>query len=734
MRIPTSWHASLNYPAGIGNAPPRRRTMTFGIWSGRARCGSVPGMAVHLKTLQYWIVAWLAAMLLGTAAPAQLPTPGKNAIAASLVPESTVVVPGRTVTLALVMKPDKGWHGYWKNPGDSGIETQIAWNLPAGLTAGPIQYPVPERLIIAGLMNYVYEGDYAQLIDVQVPSDVAPGTKLPIRAKVDYLACTDEVCVPETANVAVDLEAGAAASQANRAMFDRWRQALPKPLGSEARFARAGNRLRLAIPVPAGLELSEPYFYPLTDGALSYAAPQSFSRAGDTLIVEVDAPPNGASLNAVEGVLKLSAGNGVSLKAVPGTVPPTGTPLTQEAKRSALGTSAIMAALLGAVLGGLLLNIMPCVFPILSLKALSLAKAAGDEAAAKREGLAYTAGAVLICVALGGALLALRAGGTAAGWAFQLQDPRVILILLLLMTAVALNLAGLFELPALTGGSRLAEKRGTSGAFWTGALAAFVATPCTGPFMGAALGAALVLPAAPALAVFAGLGLGLALPFLLLGFVPALRRRLPKPGAWMDRFRRIMSVPMFLTALALAWILGRQAGVNGMALGLAAAMLLGLALWWVGRRQGRARSWLPLAPAALAAVAAVILVPTVAAEPAMAAGSQNALKSEPFTEARLAALQQEGRRVFVYFTADWCVTCKVNEKGALEREQVAKAFADKQVAVLVGDWTRGDAAIGRFLEKHGRSGVPLYLYYEPGKPVQILPQVLTPSRLVSMVS
>jgi thiol:disulfide interchange protein len=415
-------------------------------------------------------------------------------------------------------------------------------------------------------------------------------------------------------------------------------------------------------------------------------------------------------------VLKLSDGNGVSLKAVPGTVPAAGASLSQEAEQPAPGAPAVLAALLGAVLGGLLLNIMPCVFPILSLKALSLAKAGGDQGAAKREAIAYTVGAVLICLALGAALLGLRASGVAAGWAFQLQDPRVILSLLLLITAVALNLAGLFELPALTAGGRLAERRGLSGAFWTGALAAFVATPCTGPFMGAALGAALVLPTALALAVFAGLGLGLALPFLLLGFVPALRRRLPKPGPWMERFRRLMSVPMFLTALALAWILGRQSGVDGMALGLAAAMALGLALWWVGRRQGRARSWVPLAPAALAAVAAVVLVPTAAAGPAMAS-PQNVLKSEPFTEARLTALQQEGRPVFVYFTADWCVTCKVNEKGALEREQVAKAFAESQVAVLVGDWTRGDAAIGRFLEKHGRSGVPLYLYYRPGEPV-----------------
>jgi len=719
--------------------------MTFGIWWGGSRCGSIPLMEGQLRNRHHWIhwvVTWLAALLLGTAGHGQLPQPGKNAIAASLVPESALVVPGQTVTLALMMRPAKGWHGYWKNPGDSGMETQIAWKLPRGLTAGPIQYPVPERLIVAGLMNYVYEGDYAQLIDVRVPAGLAPGTKLPIRARVDYLACTDEVCVPETADVAVDLEAGPApAARTNRAMFDRFRQALPKPLGSEARFERAGNRFRLAIPVPAGLELREPYFYPLTDGALSYAAAQTFARAGDTLIVETDAPANGGSLDAVEGVLKLSDGNGLSLRAVPGIVPAAGAPLEIEKAQPAPGASAMLAALLGAVLGGLLLNIMPCVFPILSLKALSLTKAGGpsaslrtgDEGAAKREAIAYTAGAVLICLALGAALLGLRAGGAAAGWAFQLQDPRVILALLLLITAVALNLAGLFELPALTGGGRLAERGGLSGAFWTGALAAFVATPCTGPFMCAALGAALVLPTAIALAIFAGLGFGLALPFLALGFVPSLRRRLPKPGPWMARFRRLMSVPMFLTALALAWILGRQAGVDGMALGLAAATMLALALWWVGRRQGRRGVWVPLAPAAVAVAAALVILPTTATGPAMAT-PQGVLESEPFSEARLAALQQEGRPVFVYFTADWCVTCKVNEKGALEREQVAEAFAKSQVAVLVGDWTRGDAAIGRFLEKHGRSGVPLYLYYAPGKPVEILPQVLTPSRLVSMVS
>jgi thiol:disulfide interchange protein len=331
-----------------------------------------------------------------------------------------------------------------------------------------------------------------------------------------------------------------------------------------------------------------------------------------------------------------------------------------------------------------------------------------------------------ICLALGAALLALRAGGSAVGWAFQLQEPRVILLLLLLVTAIALNLAGLFELPSVAGGGKLAGRGGTAGAFWTGALAAFVATPCTGPFMGAALGAALVLPEAAALAIFAGLGLGLALPFLLLGFVPALRRRLPKPGPWMRRLRHILAVPMFLTALALAWILERQVGGAGLLVGLAAALAVAVALWWGGRRH----AWLPFAPAALAVAAALAFIPT-AVEPAEAHPG-GTLAAEPFSEARLAALRAANRPVFLYFTADWCVTCKVNEKAVLERAEVAAAFKARGVQVLVGDWTRGDAEIGRFLEKHGRSGVPLYLWYAPGKEADVLPQILTVSRVTGL--
>jgi DsbC/DsbD-like thiol-disulfide interchange protein/cytochrome c biogenesis protein CcdA len=654
-------------------------------------------------------------------------------IKASLVAESLTPAPGKPLTIALAMVPDKGWHGYWQNPGDAGVETRVDWTLPVGVSASPLAYPVPQRLTVAGLMNYVFEGPYAHLITLTLPSGLAPGTRLPIRAEVDWLACTDTICVPEKGSLALDLVVGdGRIAPADRARFDQWRAALPKPLNSNAQFAVEKGRVRIGIPLPEGVAVADPYFYPLTRDAIAYGEPQRVSRKGDLLIVETAA--GAAPGGAIEGVLAIGPDNGLTLRAVPGAVPSGGTPVGTAALGAAGGGLTTLLMTFGAaLLGGLLLNIMPCVFPILSLKALSLVRSGESERDARREALAYTAGVILVCLALGGALLLLRAGGEALGWAFQLQDPRVILTLLLLVTAIGFNLAGLFELPALSAGEGLTRSGGTTGAFWTGALAAFIATPCTGPFMAGALGAALVLPGGAAMVIFFGLGLGLALPFLLLGFVPPLRCLLPKPGAWMDTFRRILSLPMFLTGVGLAWILGRQAGVDAMTMGLVALLLVAAGLWWTGRRQGggKAAAWMPALLAILIAVGIGATLPKAAAEDATVSAGAGA---ERFSEDRLAALRAEGRSVFVYFTADWCLTCKVNEKAAIERSEVTTAFAKAGVATLVGDWTRGDPAIGRFLAAHGRSGVPFYLFYPAHGDPQELPQILTPSVLLALVS
>jgi thiol:disulfide interchange protein len=382
-------------------------------------------------------------------------------------------------------------------------------------------------------------------------------------------------------------------------------------------------------------------------------------------------------------------------------------------------------ALAGAMAGGLILNVMPCVFPILSLKALGLARAGGEERTARIEALAYAAGVITVCVALGGAILALRAGGGSVGWAFQLQDARVVAALLLLAAAIGFNLAGLFELTGIGAGGALAARSGAAGAFWTGALAAFVATPCTGPFMAAALGAALLLPWPAALTVFAGLGLGLALPFLAIGFVPALRRRLPRPGPWMETFRRLLAVPMWLTALGLAWVLGRQAGGDAVVAAIGAAAALAIGLWLTGLRQRalKGMTWLPAALGLAAAAAILAATPRASTATATEAGA------ERYDPARLAALRRSGRPVFLYFTADWCLSCKVNEGVAIDRAETRAAFARGHVATMVGDWTRGDPAIGRFLSEHGRSGVPLYLWYAANGRTRELPQVLTPGLL-----
>ena len=648
-----------------------------------------------------------------------------NHITPSLVAESMTPAPGTKVTLAFAMKPAPEWHGYWQNPGDAGLATRVAWIAPQGLVFGPLQYPVPQPLLIAGLMNYVYEKDYAELVSVDVPAGLAPGTKLPVAAKLDWLACNPQTCVPETATLSITLTVGdGAVAPDARAQFDRWRATLPRPLGADAHYQVANGRFRLEVPLPASVDAGKAYFFSATDGAIDYAAPQTAVHDGDRLVIETAAKPNAPA--KVDGLVKLGSDMGLSFAATPGTVVAAKSSGASAASRG----SGFWVAFGGAILGGLLLNIMPCVFPILSLKALSLARSGSDETNARGEALAYTAGVILVCAALGATVLGLRAAGGLAGWAFQLQDPRVIAGLLLLVLAIGLNLAGLFELPVLSGGDALAGAGGKSGAFWTGALAAFVATPCAGPFLGVALGAAILLPAVEGMAIFVGLGLGLSLPFLLLGFVPAIRRWLPRPGAWMDVFRHILAVPMLITALGLAWVLGKQAGVNGMAIGLAAALLMSLGLWWSGRRQTALKTgaWWPVLAALIAAVALIAMVPRDAAVAATASAG-----TEPFSETKLAELRKEGRPVFLYFTADWCLTCKVNEKAAIERGEVTKAFADKHVVTMVGDWTRGDPAISRFLAAHGRSGVPFYLYYPAGggEPRE-LPQILTPGLLANL--
>lgn len=632
--------------------------------------------------------------------------------------------PGEEWMLALRFTPvGEEWHGYWSNPGDAGLGMALQLDLPEGWEIGEALYPVPERLLIGELMNHIYEGQYVVLVPVRVPESADAEGITGVTGFIDYLACTDEVCVPQDAVL-----------QARQGGdFPKWRAQIAPPLSAETHFEVRDGNLRLAIPLPESVELSDPHIFIANERFVDYPPVQTFRRSGDMLTATIPLAETGSDTpSAVSGIVSFGSGQGVSFDATLGEVPEGGEVLVNMNSAEGL-TPRLWSLALGALVGGLILNIMPCVFPILSLKALSLARAGGSEAEARVEGAAYTAGVVLACVSLGALMLALRAAGEQVGWAFQLQEPGVVLVLLVLAAAITANFAGIFELPSF--GSSSGPKKGAAGAFATGLLAAFAATPCTGPFMAAAMGAALLLPVPEAVLLFALLGLGLALPFLLIGFVPALRRMLPKPGAWMETFRHVMAIPMGLTALALVWLVAQIGGRWFAAVALILVLGVVVGLWIVGQLQRRGKMAWPafgLVAAPFAVFAAIALPASYAAPTAQLAKS--ILEPSEFSQEALAEARASGQPVFLWFTADWCVTCKVNESVAIEREATQAAFEQAGVVAIVGDWTVRDEEITMFLTQQGVAGVPLYLWYEPGSEAEQLPQVLTSDMLADRAS
>ncbi|MCH7627796.1 MAG: thioredoxin family protein [Proteobacteria bacterium] len=647
--------------------------------------------------------------------------------AVRLVAEQTsLATNGGRLSLAFRIEPKAGWHIYWSNPGDTGYAPATDWTMASGFRAGPLQHPAPTRLVLQGLVSYVHEGPVTLLQDIATPALGAEGGPQRLAVHLDLLICSQGSCVPDPVDLDLMLPVGTGMKDpAAASLFAAARAALPQTLPGASQFVAAGNTLVLRLPdLRPGLDpAAKPMLFLDQPGlAATQAAP--LAKAGDgfvDLTLSVQQAP-GTTLSGVvvaNGRAQAFAAHRVA--ALPAAAPKAGFDTT------------FLIAFGTAVLGGLILNLMPCVFPILSLKAMALARYNSGESHARSEALGYALGVIGTVVALGAVLVALREGGSSAGWAFQLQNPLVVGALFLLVTAIAFNLAGLFELPSISV-SRSGDTSGFAGSVGTGALAAFVATPCTGPFMAGALGAAMVMPVLPALGVMAGLGFGIALPFLVLGFVPATRRWIPRPGAWMDKLRRALSLPMFATALGLAWIVGRQSGVSGMTAALAAATVLALGLWWYGARRAAGRSGHVFWPAALAALAILgVGVRPEEVRAGVAVGEADVLHSQPFTAERLAQLSAQHKPVFLYLTADWCLSCKVNEATTLTNPRVAAAFARAGVTVLRGDWTRQDPAIGRFLAQQGRAGVPLYLYVDATGATRELPQVLSPDMLLSLV-
>lgn len=714
-------------------------------------------MSLFLRLL-IALALWLAP---GVALAGFTPAPGLIAagaqrterIEAELVPLSAWVAPGSTAVVAVRQKIQPGWHTYWRNPGDSGGATTLTWTTPEDVRAGDIVWPVPERQRLLGLMNYGYSGEVYLPIPVETPADARPGSVLPLTVRADFFVCSDEMCVPETLTLRLDLpvrEGAAPRDPRHGAAIAAVLESAPRPAGVEARIARVDGVLVLSAgggPL-AGRDPGPTYFFPFRGGLLDHAAAQIgvFGPQGLTLRLQPgaetrDAGPSGP----VEGVLATAHG-AYEIVATAGPALP-GTSGTGDLATAAEGVTAapegtnlvaFAQALLFAVLGGLILNLMPCVFPILAMKAAALAASAHDARRARRDGLAFLAGVLATFLLLAGALLALRAAGEAVGWGFQLQSPPVTAGLALLMLAVALNLSGAFHVGGGlqgAGSGPLARLPGGLGAFFTGALAVVVAAPCTAPFMAFALGAALVMPWPLALMVFLGLGLGLALPFVAVSLSPGLLARLPRPGPWMERLKGLLAFPMYATALWLAWVFSRQTGAEALGLLFVAGVLLALGAWLAGvaqvergaGRSGRASLAAGILVLLLAGAALVLAARTPADTPgtAVAAGEEALSGAAWSTEAVEAALA-EGRPVLVNFTADWCVTCKINERTALSSPAVAEALERADAVYLVGDWTRRDDAITAELRRHGRSGVPLYLLYAPGQPEpRILPQLLT---------
>ncbi len=662
-------------------------------------------------------------------------------VTATLISDAAQVAPGQTFRVGLRQKLAPHWHTYWKNSGDAGAPPEIRLSLPNGATSGEIAWPGPDRIPAGPVMNYGYENEIVFPISVTVPRDAVPGQPFAVRAEADWLVCERE-CIPEKGTFTLDIPVGETAVAADddiRAAFATADARKPLPSPWTARLAPEGAALALTV---EGADLTtaavkSAYFYPATWGVIDHAAPQQLSLADGALTLALT---KGQTFNPeakADGLLALTDGGGVTrwFAINPSTVAASG---RTGAGASVIENLPLWQTMLFAFLGGLILNLMPCVFPVLAIKATAIAKLSGG--ALREVRLAsgfYTLGVLVAFAALAGTLLGIRAGGTAVGWGFQFQSPLFVAGMSWLLLAIGLNLSGVFEIGLGVGGTgqHLAQKSGHAGSFFTGLLAVIVATPCTAPFMGAAIGAALTAPVYVCLLIFLAMGLGLAAPYALLGIFPGLARALPRPGAWMVRLRQAMAFPMYASAAWLVWVLSQQIGDFGVLIALSGALLVALAAWMYGIAQhgaGRGLISRGLATAAIAGTLGLLVqldgAPSAAARTEAASGAAN---YEAFSNERLAALRKEGKPVFVNMTAAWCITCLVNERTTLSTDAIQQAFRDRGIVYLKGDWTNRDPEIGAYLRSFNRDGLPFYAFYPAGgrDPV-VLPPVLTETIVV----
>ena len=723
---------------------PALRTPLFAAFFPVSALASTLGstLAVTLA-VTLWPLASLAA------SGAVVTTPQVRAELVAHAPDG--VAAGKPLWLALKIDHQPHWHTYWKNPGDSGLPTTLQWTLPAGVAAGSIQWPTPGRLPIGPLMNYGYEGTLLLPVAVTVPAGFNADT-LGVKLRAEWLVCKD-VCIPESGDFELQVPVQAATA-GHAALFEATRAALPQPVaGAQATGAVEGSDLLLRVAgLPAAWHGKTLGVLPETTGVINNAAVPASSWKDGVWTVRIALDPHRSESPAAMPVVLTRAGQPAGLLVQvavttpwpaaalpPAPLPPLGAAQGVSPLTTPPTTDLSLALALGlALVGGALLNLMPCVFPVLSLKVLGFATHAHDRRGLLAGGLAYTAGVVLSFVALAALLLALRAGGEQLGWGFQLQSPAVVALLAALFTLIGLNLAGVFEFGSVLPSSWAAARarHPVVDSFLTGVLAVAVASPCTAPFMGASLGAAVALPSAQGLAVFAALGLGMALPYLLASAWPPVARMLPRPGVWMAHFKTAMAFPMFATVVWLVWVLGVQVGVDAVAALLALLLTVAFAAWALGSPAlgPRARSGFGAAALMLVLAALVWAVPALrqeAAARAPVAGED----WQPWSPERVAQAQAAGQPVFVDFTAAWCVTCQFNKRSTLGTAAVTSAFKARNVLLLRADWTRRDATISAELARLGRSGVPVYLLYTPGAAgPRMLSEILSVSEVLDALN
>ncbi len=673
-----------------------------------------------------------AALLIGTASVAMAaPAPPSPLVRVELLAETRSIEAGRPFWVALRQQITPGWHTYWMNPGDSGEPPTIEWALPAGFAAGAIQWPPPERIAVGPAMSYGYSREVVLPIAMTAPPGLTPGAPVTLRGRASWIVC-EKTCVPEDAPIALTLpvSTGTPAPDPRGApLIAAARRAVPAPSPWPASFVATPERVTFTIAARdlVAERVAEAWFYPARWGVIEHAAPQQarIDTAGLTLEVARGPLPE-AVAGPVEGVLVISErlDGGVTRQALS---------VRAEPRAAAGGGLSLLPAVALALAGGLILNLMPCVLPVLSVKALGLLRhARGRRAALRLHGLAYTIGVLASFALVAGTLLALRAGGEQLGWGFQLQSPIFVTLLAYVLFVMALGLSGVIVVGARWSGTghALAVQPGYAGSFFTGALATVAATPCTAPFMSAAIGYAVTQPWTSALLIFEALGLGLALPYLLLTLLPAWHRVLPAPGPWMARLEQLLAFPLYASVAWLVWVVSRQAGPSGVAAALAGLVLIAFAVWLLQISRTARAGW-----RRAATLAALVLALGAAGAPALDAlvGARTAARTtgadgpwEPFSAARLAELRAAGTPVFVNVTAAWCLTCLVNERVALRSGAVTEAFARKGVVRLKADWTRRDPAITQVLGAFGRNGVPLYLLY-PASAAEptVLPQILS---------